>query len=158
MVSLSSPPSPFLPSLLFILPLGLWETIPEGWEKTKEIKRYTKGRILLIGPPDLFGELVSFCPSTNLVYVLPLYPSSDSSSPLVPMGIPLPKILALNQRHGFPIFGKDLIMEDGIRCRFSSPLTKGSFFTRPLVKLSVKLSGIDFINNCFPLPKNSKNN
>jgi hypothetical protein len=125
-----------------LLQTKVWLSAPVNFELIQTMPRYPTGRHLLIGEKYRFGVLISI---ENGNAILNTDESGgeetkwDENKCFTEITIPLTTILHYNQRHILPIFGTDLILEDGLRCRYQTPLTKAkmweiAFALSPLVE------------------------
>eukprot|EP00434_Breviolum_minutum_P024226 symbB.v1.2.021391.t1/scaffold1840.1/size99223/5 len=144
-----------------LVELGLWSSAPEGWERMKTTSRYAVDRRVLVRgkvsvkPSDpnfmclaengsdrttskaLLKGKKKDAPDTWLVDV------TESGGGTKRIEVSKAEILRLNQRHKLAASGKHVVLEDGLKCDYSSPLTRAKLCEIALA-LSPVVKDLDF--------------
>lgn len=145
------------PSIL--VELGLWSAAPEGWERMKSTCRYGVDRRVLVRgkvgtkPADANFMSLTESGSDRTTSKAVLKGKKDKDTWLVDitaadggtksMEVSKAEVLRLNQRHKLLASGKHLQLEDGLKCDYSSPLTRAKLCEIALA-LSPVVKDLDF--------------
>ncbi|CAE7035374.1 Khc [Symbiodinium natans] len=119
---------------------GLWTSAPQGWEQMHSKPRYAAGRRVLVrgavktkpSDPDFMalsdkGSDRTTFRACALDIARPkdtLLVDVDASGGEPRLEVPKAEVLRLNQPHRFATSGKHLLLEDGLKCDYSSPLMR----------------------------------
>ncbi|CAK9099353.1 unnamed protein product [Durusdinium trenchii] len=141
--------------------LGLWSQAPEGWERMRHTPRYCVGRKVLVRQKVIFKPSDSdfMCVSssgadrTTSKAELKGKSKENADTWLVEVTeaggsrrmaeVPKAEVLRLNQRHDLAKNGKHVLLEDGLKCDYSSPLCRAKLCEIALA-LSPVVKNLDF--------------
>ena len=142
--------------------LGLWEREPSGWNAMRCSKRYPPGRRVLVrarvnpNPDDrgfmrLFDKPTSQDPAYTTHWATLVKATGDDVIVNVEtelagskdMVVSKEEIVKMNHSQKLPFSGKYLILEDGVRCNYSSPTARAKMCEIAL-KLAPLVSQMDF--------------